>query len=70
PKEALTLGINTILSAKKIYLLAWGLEKASIIKNTLKGKVNSDIPSTYLQNHNNVSFILDKDAASKILISD
>lgn len=66
PKEALTMGVDTILSSNKIFLLAWGETKSTIISKTIKNKVTKNIPATYLKNHNNVTFILDKNSSSKI----
>lgn len=66
PKEAITMGIGTILEAKKIILLATGQDKAEIVRKTVKGKINSQLPASYLKNHNDAILILDKDAAKKI----
>ncbi len=64
PKHAISMGIKTILSAKKIVLMAWGKGKAEIIKQCIEGEVTSDRPASYLQNHADVTIILDKEAAS------
>jgi len=64
PKRAITMGIGTIKEAKRIVLLAWGENKASTIKETIEGEVSSHVPATYLQGHNNTTFVLDKGAAS------
>ena len=66
PKEALTMGVDTILSSNKIFLLAWGKTKSTIIGKTIKNKITKNIPATYLKNHNDVTFILDKYSSSKI----
>ena len=66
PKEALTMGVQTILSANKIFLMAWGKNKSSIINQTIKSDVSKDIPATYLKTHKNVTFILDKESSSEI----
>lgn len=68
PTTAITMGVNTIMNAKKIFLFAWGKSKASIIKKTLEGDITSEIPATYLQNHDNVAIYLDNDAASELSI--
>tara|TARA_B100000767_G_C19773715_1_gene541419 strand:- start:224 stop:2125 length:1902 start_codon:yes stop_codon:yes gene_type:complete len=66
PKKAITMGINTILNSKRIILMAWGNKKANMILKSIEGKVDSNIPCSYLQNHNNVTIVLDSEAASEI----
>jgi glucosamine-6-phosphate deaminase len=51
PKRAITMGVSTILKSKRIVLMAWGQNKADIIKRTIQGDVSSEIPATFLQNH-------------------
>ena len=63
PYHAITMGIGTILEAEKIYWLAWGEGKAGSIKKLVEGQVTDLNPASYLQQHNNVSVIVD-DAAS------
>ena len=64
PKNAITMGVKTILKAKKIILIAWGKTKSEIIRKTLKEKINPLVPASYLQNHRNTEFILDNDSSS------
>ena len=52
------------MDAKRILLLAWGINKSEIIQKTIEGEVSSILPATYLQNHNNSSIIIDNEAAS------
>lgn len=66
PKRAITMGVSTILRSKRIVLLAWGQNKAEVIKRTIQGNVSSDVPATFLQNHNNTTFVLDQSAASEL----
>jgi glucosamine-6-phosphate deaminase len=66
PRKAITMGVNTVLSAKRIVLLAWGERKADIIKLAVEGPVSEFVPASYLQAHQNVSFVLD-DAAAALL---
>ena len=66
PKKAITMGIRTVRKASRIILLAWGHNKASIIKKTIEGEISSKIPATYLQHHQNTTFILDIEAASDL----
>lgn len=63
PKTAITMGIKTIMSAKKIILLASGESKAEAISKTVKGKITPRVPASILQLHNDVTLIIDKDAA-------
>lgn len=66
PRKAITMGINTILSAKRIVLLAWGERKADIIKMAVEGPVTEFVPASYLQAHPNTSLVVD-DAAAGLL---
>lgn len=66
PKRAITMGIQTVRKSKRIVLLAWGQNKAEIIKETVEGEVSSEVPATYLQEHNNTTFVLDNGAASQL----
>ena len=64
PKRAITLGIDKIMQAKRIVLLAWGEHKAQSVAKAVEGTITSDIPASYLQQHPNTLFILDETAAS------
>ena len=64
PKRAITLGIDKIMQAKRIVLLAWGEHKSQSVAKAVEGPITSDIPATYLQQHPNTLFILDETAAS------
>ena len=64
PSKAITMGIKTILSAKRIVLLAWGTNKSKIIQKAVEGDLNPNIPTTYLQEHNNTTLVLDHQSAS------
>ena len=66
PRKAITMGIKTILDAKKIILMAWGSYKAEIIQKAVEGEISDNIPTTYLQNHKNTTLILDNEAASEL----
>ncbi|SED66428.1 glucosamine-6-phosphate deaminase [Tenacibaculum sp. MAR_2010_89] len=66
PKRAITMGINTIKKAKRVILLAWGVNKAEVIQQTIEGKITSQVPATYLQEHTNATFVLDKEASSEL----
>lgn len=64
PTQAISMGIKTIMHAKKIVLLASGQEKANAIYNTVYGKITPEVPASVLQLHPDVTLIVDKDAAS------
>lgn len=66
PPCSITMGVNTILSARKIYLLAWGEEKAEIIRQCVEGPLTDRLPASFLQSHNNCSVYIDKGAASRL----
>ena len=66
PRKAITMGIGTVKKAKRIVLLAWGHNKASIVKETIEGKITSEVPATYLQEHTNTTFILNDEAAQDL----
>ena len=66
PRKAITVGVGTIMKAKRIVLLAWGENKAGIVKQAIEGPVTEFIPASYLQGHHNVSFVLDETAASEL----
>ncbi|WP_297762916.1 glucosamine-6-phosphate deaminase [uncultured Muriicola sp.] len=66
PSRAITMGVGTILSAKRIILMAWGEGKADIINQAVEGPIRESVPATFLQNHPNCDFILDEAAASDL----
>ena len=65
PKMAITVGISTIMKAKKIILLAWG-DKASIVAKSIEGDVTEKIPASVLQNHDDCTFVMDEMASSDL----
>ena len=66
PKKAITMGIGSVKKARRIILLAWGHNKSSIVKETIEGVVTSDVPATYLQEHDNTTFILNDEASQEL----
>lgn len=66
PPCSITMGVSTILSARKIFLTAWGEEKAEIIKKTVEGKVSDTVPASFLQTHNDAHVVIDLSAAAKL----
>lgn len=66
PRTAITLGVKKIMEAKQVILMAWGVGKSNIIKASVEGEVTNQIPASFLQEHNNAVFVLDKEASSKL----
>ena len=66
PTEAITMGIATIMKAKKILLVANGKNKADAVYAMIKGPVTEECPASVLQNHPDVTVIVDRGAASKL----
>ena len=66
PRKAVTMGIQTILNAKRVLLMAWGSYKAEIIQSAIEGEISCFIPTTYLQHHKNTTLIIDIGAASEL----
>ena len=66
PRYAISMGLASIMSADKILLLAYGENKADAIANAVNGPVTEEVPASILQNHENVTFIIDEAAASKL----
>jgi glucosamine-6-phosphate deaminase len=65
PRTAITVGIGSIMKAKKIVLLAWG-NKADIVAKSIEGDVTEQIPASVLQNHDDCTYIIDEFAASEL----
>jgi len=59
PAGVVTMGLGTILDARKIFLLSWGESKAEIIRQTVEGQATEAIPATALQNHPDTRVIID-----------
>ena len=66
PPCSITMGISTILSARHIFLTAWGDDKADIIQKTVEGPITEDIPASFLQTHNDAHVVIDLAAAAKL----
>ena len=66
PRQAISMGIGTIMAANEIMLLALGAEKADAIKKTVKGPVTPRLPASILRLHKKVTLLLDEGAASKL----
>ncbi|HOP11690.1 MAG TPA: glucosamine-6-phosphate deaminase [Oscillospiraceae bacterium] len=66
PTHAITMGIKTVMNAKKIIFIALGEDKADIVKQAFLGEVTPEVPASVLQLHPFVEVYLDKSAAKKL----
>jgi glucosamine-6-phosphate deaminase len=66
PREAVTMGVATILDAREIALLATGEHKAAIVQRAVEGEVSVDVAATFLQHHSTVTAYLDLAAAAEL----
>ena len=64
PDKAIAMGISTMLSAKKIHLIAWGEDKADVVKRVAEDEADPSCPASLLQKHENISFYVDENSAS------
>ena len=66
PPCSVTLGIADILAARKVFITAWGEEKAEIVRSMVEGKISDSIPASFLQTHNDAHVVIDLPAAGKL----
>ena len=66
PKQAYTMGIKTIMQAKKILIVANGEGKADIVRDAFFGSITPQVPASVLQLHNDVTLVADEAALSKV----
>ena len=66
PREAITMGVGTILDAREIILIATGEHKAPIVRQAVEEAPNAQVSATYLQLHSNATFYIDRAAASEL----
>lgn len=66
PKRAITMGVATILDAKRVALLAFGESKTAIVRRALNESITPEVPATYLQQHEDTTYYLDEAAATGI----
>jgi len=66
PREALTMGVETIFEAREILILATGEHKAAIVRRAVEGEVDHEVAATFLQQHGNTTFYLDRAAAAEL----
>ena len=68
PTQAITMGIGTIMSSRKVLLIANGLNKSEVVKRFIEGPISAMCPASILQMHRKVTVLLDRDAASNLTI--
>ncbi len=66
PRKAITMGVGTILKARRVFLMAWGEGKAKVIQQTVEGDITDSIPATFLQLHPHTDFILDEASSAQL----
>ena len=64
PREALTMGVATILEAREILILATGEHKAAIVRRAVEGDIDHEVAATFLQQHPSTTFYVDRPAAA------
>ena len=66
PREALTMGVASILDAREIIILATGEHKAAIVRRSVEGEIDMEVAATFLQQHPNTTFYTDRAAAADL----
>jgi glucosamine-6-phosphate deaminase len=66
PRKAITMGVGTILAARKVVLMAWGEGKARVVAKAVEGDVTAMVAASFLQTHPNAKFVLDTAAAAEL----
>jgi len=66
PRQAISMGVATILEAHRLRVLAFGAHKAAIVSRVMNGEVSPDVPASFLRGHPDLAFWLDRDAAGEL----
>jgi glucosamine-6-phosphate deaminase len=66
PRYAITMGVRTILEARRIVLMAWGQHKAGVVRTAIEGEITPQVTASFLQEHDQVHFVLDQAAAGAL----
>ena len=67
PRRAITMGVGTILNARRVRLIAFGEKKAPVVQKAIEGSINSVIAASFLQEHPDAKFILDESASAQLI---
>lgn len=66
PRRAITMGIATILEAKRLRVLAFGARKARVVARAFEGPIGPEVPATFLREHEDLEVWLDREAAAEL----
>jgi glucosamine-6-phosphate deaminase len=66
PRKAITMGVESIMSARKVVLMAWGEGKAPVIRRAVEGEVTNQVAASFLQQHPNARIVLDSPAGAEL----
>jgi glucosamine-6-phosphate deaminase len=66
PHKAITMGLSTILSARRVVLMAWGEGKARVVARAVEGEITTQVAASFLQQHANARFVIDAAAAAEL----
>ena len=66
PKSAITMGISTMMSSRRILLMAWGEDKAEVVSKIVEADMDPSCPASFLQKHDNITFYTDEMSASML----
>ena len=66
PRYAITMGVGTILEARKVILMAWGESKSKMIARSVEGPATESLPASFIQEHPNARFIINKSASAEL----
>ena len=66
PRYAITMGVRTIMEARRVVLMAWGQHKAAIVRTAVEGEVTPQVTASFLQEHDNALFVTDEAAAGAL----
>lgn len=66
PKSAITMGISTMFTARRIILMAWGEQKAATVRDIVEGEITSNCPASFLQKHEDICIFVDENASAML----
>ena len=66
PRKAITMGVDSIMNAKRVILIAFGEHKAGVIRKAVEGEITSHVAASFLQQHGNARIVLDTAAAAEL----
>lgn len=66
PSRAITMGISTIRSARRVLMFAWSEEKSKVLERVVEGPIDASVPASFLQRHENAEFVVSEDVAVEL----